>query len=287
MVDRTNATSTSAGILRPDELARHASVERVAAGAALDRYVENHWCLRWDLPDGASYASETLPHPACTLSVELGTPRPGVGEDRVVVTGVVTRRFDVTLSGSGWVLGTKFRPGGLAALTGGRARDWTDRTLPAAGVLPETALAPLRALAARDAPAEAVAVVEEALGDLVPDDPDPTYGALLRLVGLMLADRDLQRVSQLEEVSGWSRRGLERAFATYVGATPKWVLARYRVHDVVTALDAGYDGSLADLAAAYGWYDQAHFGREFTALVGVPPSRYRARAREGRSASTG
>lgn len=285
MADRTKATSTTAGILRPEELARHAAVERVPAHPGLGRHVEYHWRLRWDLPPGSSYASETLPHPACTLSVELGEPREGVGEDRVVVTGVVTRRFDVTLTGSGWVLGTKFRPGGLAALAGLRARDLTDRTRPASGLLPEEVLAPLRDLTPEVPPARAAAVVDEALLTVAPARPDPVHDDLLALVAEMLGDRDLQRVAQLEERSGWSRRQLERRFAAYVGATPKWVLARYRMHDVVTALDAGYDGPLADLAADHGWYDQAHFGREFVALVGVTPSTYRARS--GRRRSTG
>ena len=52
------------------------------------------------------------------------------------------------------------------------------------------------------------------------------------------------------------------------------MLSRYRMHDVVTDLDAGYGGSLADLATKYGWFDQAHFTREFTDLVGVPPGTY-------------
>ena len=49
------------------------------------------------------------------------------------------------------------------------------------------------------------------------------------------------------------------------------------MHDVLTALDNGYDGSLADLAATYGWYDQAHFNRDFLGLVGVTPTGYRDR----------
>jgi transcriptional regulator GlxA family with amidase domain len=95
----------------------------------------------------------------------------------------------------------------------------------------------------------------------------------------MLGERSLLRVDQVAERHDLSRRALERLFARYVGVGPKWVLARYRMHDAVSALDAGYAGSLADLAATYGWFDQAHFGRDFTALVGVPPRDYRSTAR--------
>jgi AraC-like DNA-binding protein len=78
----------------------------------------------------------------------------------------------------------------------------------------------------------------------------------------------------VEERCGLGTRSLQRLFEKYVGVSPKWVLSRYRMHDVVTRLDEGYDGSLADLAAEHGWFDQAHFTREFTELVGVPPSAY-------------
>ena len=55
------------------------------------------------------------------------------------------------------------------------------------------------------------------------------------------------------------------------------MLARYRMHDAVADLDAGWEGTLTDLAVRYGWYDQAHFTRDFTALVGVTPGQYRDR----------
>ena len=48
-------------------------------------------------------------------------------------------------------------------------------------------------------------------------------------------------------------------------------------HRALTKLDRGWDGTLTDLAVRYGWYDQAHFTRDFTALVGVPPGQYRDR----------
>ena len=98
----------------------------------------------------------------------------------------------------------------------------------------------------------------------------------------MLDDRSLIRVAQVEERCDIGTRTLQRLFERYVGVSPKWVLSRYRMHDVVTALDEGYDGSLADLAAEYGWFDQAHFTREFTDLIGTPPGSYAAGGRPQR-----
>ena len=82
--------------------------------------------------------------------------------------------------------------------------------------------------------------------------------------------------SQFAELLGVSVRTLQRLFARYVGASPLWVLRRQRLQDAVAALDAGEGQDLAALAAELGFADHAHLTRAFTAVVGVPPSRYRS-----------
>ncbi|MCB0905819.1 MAG: helix-turn-helix transcriptional regulator [Nocardioidaceae bacterium] len=299
MTDRTNATTlpptagpptagpptaSRAGLLRPEQLARHVDLGRWAPGPAASRFVENYWALAWDLPGDHSFLSETLPHPTCSLTVERAThPRPGVGEDPVVVTGVVTRRFTVETRGRARVFGVKFRPGGLVALAGGRARDWTDRVVAARAVVPlglRDSLASLDLDAGFD---EAVPVVDDAVAALRPRRDDETYHRVLAVIADMLGDRALLTVAQVEERHDVSARTLQRWFTTRVGVGPKWVLARYRMHDAVTDLDAGYDGSLTELAHRYGWFDQAHFTRDFVDLVGVTPGTYRSRPSRGTS----
>ena len=281
MGDWTNATrstSTDAGVLRPERLAQLTTLTRYPAGPRIQRWVENYWTLRWDLPPGASYDSQVLPHPACTLSVERGGARPETGGDAVVVTGVVTRRFDVRLSGRAWVLGVKFRPGGLAALTGRPARPWRDTVAPAQTILPGRVVDRLEELDGHRSDPDSVALAEQALVDLAGSTGRPVddrYNRLLAVVTDMLVDRTLVRVAQVEERHDISTRALQRLFYEYVGVGPKWVLARYRMHDAVSAINDGHTGSLTDLAHVHGWYDQAHFIRDFTALVGVTPGQYR------------
>lgn len=286
MATRTNATravatTTSAGVLRPEDLARLTRLARYSVPEELATYVENLWSLRWELPPGIEHRSSTLPHPACTLSVERGETRRGVGDDPVVVTGVVTRRFDVDIRRSGWAFAAKFRPGGLTALAGGSAREWRDRTIPARELLPTAAVDPLRNLDPDVPDEDCRAALEAALTALLPAEPDPAYLQVLDVVADMLGDRSVLTVAEVEERHGIGTRQLQRLFARYVGATPKWVLVRYRMHDAVTRLDEGYDGSLADLAAEHGWYDQAHFTRDFRRLVGQSPGSYAARPRSG------
>jgi AraC-like DNA-binding protein len=192
----------------------------------------------------------------------------------------VTRRFDVTTTGSGWVWGVRFRPGGFSALTGTDAATLAERTVAAADVLAPAVVARLARLDRLHEP-DAVPeddrdLVEAALRPLAAGlPPDPDHALVLAVVADMLADRSLLRVAQVAERHGVPVRRLQRLFARRLGFGPKWVLARYRMHDVVSALDAGWEGSLADLAAEHGWYDQAHFTRDFRSLVGVTPAQYR------------
>jgi AraC-like DNA-binding protein len=269
--------------LRPDEFARHVTLVREPTGEPAARWVENRWSLRWDLPAGRWYDSEVLPHPTCSLTVELGShPRAGMPPgETVAVTGVCTRRFDVAVRGWGRVVGLRFRPGGLAALTGRPASAWTDRSVAAAELLPRDLVATLAddPLASSDSAwAEAA---EQGLGALAQGRRDWRYDLLLDVVADMLADRTLLSVTDVAERHGVTVRTLQRLFTHYVGVGPKWVLARYRLHDAVADLDAGWDGTLTELAVRSGWYDQAHFTRDFSALVGVTPGRYRERAAAG------
>ena len=281
MTDRkytSTATSTSSGVLRPAELTKHVRLVRMDCAASLAPWVENYWMLQWELPSGKTYQSSTLPHPACTLSVERGHLRDGVeGIDgvagAVVVTGVLTHRFDVTLQDAGWVLGIKFRPGGLASLTGTGVRPLRDVTAAAPTAFPATTVESLAQLGPHLSPDECRVLADAGL-NTSDRSPEPDYATVLDIVSVMLKDRSLLRVAQVEERCGIGKRRLQRLFEKCVGATPKWVLARYRIHDAVIDLDAGHTGSLADLAARYGWFDQADFTREFTELVGVPPGAY-------------
>lgn len=272
---RTFPTATDRGILHPEQFHDTTRLVRHEPCGELAGFVENYWSVSWDLPPGVVRRSAVLAHPAVSLSVESGGCRPGAPTAGVYLTGLERGRFEALQSGRGGVAGVKFRPGGLTALTGITAVELVDRTVPAARLLPEVA-------GLTNAPFDAALAApcfDEYLRRFEPER-DERHELVLQLVHRLLVDTDVTRVEQLAAAAGMSTRSLQRLFRHYVGVGPKWLLTRYRLHDAVERLDAGFDGSLASLAAELGWTDQAHFTREFTALVGEPPSEYRQRERQ-------
>jgi AraC-like DNA-binding protein len=64
-----------------------------------------------------------------------------------------------------------------------------------------------------------------------------------------------------------------------VGVGPKWVINRYRLHEVVERLQESADISFTELAIDLKYFDQAHFIRDFRRFVGCPPAAYTRRNR--------
>jgi AraC-like DNA-binding protein len=74
---------------------------------------------------------------------------------------------------------------------------------------------------------------------------------------------------------GYSQKHVTTLFRDHVGTTPKRFARITRFHRLVTHLRRGGSGAWADLAARFGYYDQAHLAHEVRALTGITPSELR------------
>jgi AraC-like DNA-binding protein len=83
-------------------------------------------------------------------------------------------------------------------------------------------------------------------------------------------------VAELAAETGWSDRHLRDRFRTETGLGPKEAARVIRFDRVRRRLQqrlaAGQSLALAELAAAAGYFDQAHLDREFRRLAGCPPT---------------
>lgn len=230
---------------------------RVAPSAALAHRVAHFWWVRWNLKE--PFVAMTLPHP--TVHVIFEPPAKGV------VHGVPERRFERRLEGRGFVFGVKFRPGGFSGLVDSDVRALTNRGVAASEVFP--GVARLERVISKATSMNTCIDAAEAFFTL-PALSDEA--ALVRdVVERLEDDHAFVRVEQAAALAGFDVRTLQRLFRRHVGVTPKWVLARYRLHEAAARLTGNPKSSLARLAAELGYADQAHFTRDFTSVVGRSP----------------
>jgi AraC-like DNA-binding protein len=243
---------------------RSFEVTRTRPSPALAGLVEHYWTVRWDLRGRDPHTQHTLPHPAVHLVAE---------RDRSGIMGVLTGRFTRELEGEGRAFGIKFRPAGFHPFLGAPVSTLTDRRLAVAEVFGPAGDDLVDRLLAAPGDPELAATAEAFLLARIPG-PDPNVPTVNRLVDLIMADHDITQVKQVTDRTGVGVRRLQRLFATYTGVSPKWVIQRSRLHEAVERLDQGDHVDLGFLARDLGYFDQAHFARDFRATVGRPPTAY-------------
>jgi AraC-like DNA-binding protein len=257
-----DATTSLRGVLDPGAAARHFRLSRYAPAPDLAHLVERHWFVEWDLR--RPFTQGVVTHPSVNLAIE---------PHYAAVFGVVTGRSDHTIEGRGKVVGCKFRPGAFHAFMPVPAAELTDRVIGAVEVFGPSTLHE-DVLAAREDRAQ-IAVVEAFLRARLPE-PDPQVEVVADIMRLVLATPELTRVDQLVEATGLSSRSLQRLFREYVGVTPKWVLQRVRLHEAAERIADEPSEDWAMLALDLGYFDQAHFIKDFKAVVGRSPAEYAA-----------
>ena len=94
------------------------------------------------------------------------------------------------------------------------------------------------------------------------------------LVKLVATRADVRRVADLVRLSGRSERTLDRLFARYIGVSPAWVVRRYRLKAAAARLTACPPADAREVAWELGYADQAHFIRDFRAIIGMTPGAY-------------
>jgi transcriptional regulator GlxA family with amidase domain len=80
-------------------------------------------------------------------------------------------------------------------------------------------------------------------------------------------------VAEVARSVGWSRQHLTRRFGEELGMRPKLAARVLRFERASRLLRAGSGAAtIAEVAAACGYFDQSHLDRDFTELAGCAPT---------------
>ncbi len=252
------------GVLRPSFSQGQFEHHRQLPSAPLAGLVEHFWHVRWDLRGLPAQQQATLPHPNVHLVVEQGQGR---------IYGLQHGRFVRQLQGLDQVFGIKFKAGGFYPFYGQPVAQLLNQSMDVTDCFgPDGSDLTTQVLAAPDFEAMCAAAEACLLQHLPTSDPQvPRVSSLLARIA---QEPGIVSVEHVLAISGLNKRGLQRLFQKYVGVSPKWVIQRYRLHEAVAQVQAGKVLGWTALALELGYFDQAHFVRDFRQLVGMAPGEY-------------
>jgi AraC-like DNA-binding protein len=258
-------SATTRGILNPAGSPAGLSFDDFPSCEELRPFVARIFVATWNLT--TPHFQRLLPCP-CGYLV-LGTERPGVH-------GVATKRLEVELAGQGWVVGFRFRPGALRSFLDRPMHELRNRVLSLGEAFGSDG-SRFELEVTRAGPGGRVALVEQFLLSR-PRTVRPDAHLVDLAVEIARTTPQVHTVRALAERVGVSVRVLELRFRDYVGLSPKAVIRRSRVIELAEAVARGERVDWAELAARWGYADQAHLIRDFKEQVGATPASYAARS---------
>lgn len=191
---------------------------------------------------------------------------------RTVMSGLQARPAEIAHNGRQEGVAIELTPLGARALLGMPARalwntsvEFEDLVGAAGGELWERLQPPM-------AWAERFLICDEVLGRLVqPHEVEPT---LAHAWQLLVAGHGTRAVADLANAVGWTRQHMTRRFSNEFGLSPKLAGRVVRFERARRMLQGTPPFvSIAQVAAACGYYDQAHLTRDFVELAGCPPAK--------------
>lgn len=251
------------GILHFDPAQTNVRITRHLPSERLRHLIQHYWFVEWNLEGQPSYTQEVLQHPGVNIVFEQGSS---------YVCGIESRKAAYTLQGMGMIVGILYRPGAFYGYSSEPMSELVDRKVDISRYFPFDAEAAEKGIFASSRLEEKVAFIEGLLSSYIPE-PDDKVDELNKIVRAIMEDRSLTSVDLLVNRFNASKRTLQRMFKEYLGVSPKWVIQRYRMHEASDAIENGAD--ITTVALELGYFDQAHFSKDFKAIVGASPHAYR------------
>lgn len=216
------------------------------------------------LPDGRAEIIFHLADPFC--EVEAGAPQAAA-----LTSGQLTRGICLKPGRRIRTVGIRLTPAGARALLQTPQHQLLDRIEPLDAVH--------RPLARRLEPAlSGAAPIDSVLDALARalTAEQPRLPRLEALAAFRLVERraGLLTVDDVRAETGLSGRTLERTFLDLAGVSPRLYLRLVRFRHAVREAEAKRGRRWTDVALACGYYDHAHFTRDFTSFAGCPPSEW-------------
>jgi AraC-like DNA-binding protein len=245
--------------------------------AALAPYVKCFWSLESDeeqhereriFPDG----SIELIHHYRDLFRKYDENGQPFEQNRSFFHGQLKRYFDLQATGKIGIFSVRFKPAGLRPFVPFSIDKITDLSVPTQNAWGEKAMVLESQLMQVQNTNERIDLMEHfLLGQLNPEHVDPVVENCIAYISAQSGSISVDELTQQQTIG---KRALERRFLQSVGLSPKLFARIIRFNHALQLIENRDFSNFTSVAYEGGFYDQAHFIKDFKEFTGITPKEF-------------
>lgn len=245
----------------------------------LAQYVKHYWILEADNSDG-EVCERVIPtgniewmfHYRNTFVIK--SPEQIVKQPRSLVSGISSNFSDIATRGESGVVAVTFYPHGASSFLNFPLSEIENASVDLTDIFNTKVKEVEEQICAVNSLAERIGFIERFL--LKCFKPISNEDLLLIKKGIALINQSKGQInaSALSEKLFYTNKSLERKFSALLGKTPKQFIRIVRFQGIIQSFSNPGNKRLTQLAFENGYFDQAHFIKDFKNLSGYTPKEF-------------
>lgn len=258
-----------------DKLA-YTGFRQLLPSVSLQPYIQCYWQIQSEL-SLASPLTELM-HPDGGLGMILNFGSDLVYEGKAIdadgfMDGIHTKTRQMTMAGRIDAIGIRFNPGGASRFFSAPLSDISNLTLNLNDLALNQFMERCQEEKETNLEGDILKFVDSLLLKMQ-TEPRRTDLLVQTVINRIKASRGTISIGDAIIDIGKSCRQIERLFKGHIGMTPKRYARIIRVENARYLLKNNTNQSCTEIGELAGFYDQAHFIREFKSIVDMPPMKY-------------
>ena len=194
-------------------------------------------------------------------------------QPRSFIFGQITKYIEIAPTGVSGIIAARFFPEGLTPFLTLSISDLENKAVSLTDIFGEKAKDLEDEVIAATDHAHRIKFIERFLLSRLAD-PDTIDSIAKACVDVIFQSQGQLDVMQLVDKMNINRRNIERKFTSAIGMSPKQLLKVVRLQAAMKMLEQKKFNSLTSLAYENGYYDQAHFIKDFREFTGMSPKSF-------------
>jgi AraC-like DNA-binding protein len=196
-------------------------------------------------------------------------------QPRSFVFGQITRYIEIAPTGVTGIISARFHPEGLTPFLDRDVSALQDKAVALEELFGEKGSAIEKTVLALPGNEQRIQAIESFLLSIL-EQPQATDNVARSCVEVILQSQGQLAMQELAGKLNLNRRNMERRFISAIGMSPKQLARVVRLQATLKMLEQKKFTSLTSLAYENGYYDQAHFIKDFREFTGMSPKSFYA-----------